>query len=149
MKTPSVSLVEMGPGEGTLSRDLIKAIYEISPALIKKIELVLVELNAGMRKRQEKLVNDLIGINYRWSNLEELVLHPLTGVIIANEVLDAFPVERLVFIDNEVFRQGVSLKKINDEYFLQFINLELNSSIKQFLYDSEDLLEIDFPKVQG
>ena len=37
------SLIEIGPGEGTLSRDLILAIAEIAPTLICKIELVLVE----------------------------------------------------------------------------------------------------------
>ena len=105
------SLVEIGPGEGDLSRDLIMAIAEIAPALISKLELVLVELNVGMRRRQEKVVNNLQGINCRWSNIEDLTLRPVTGVVIANEVLDAFPVERLVFSDNKVFRQGVSLKK--------------------------------------
>ena len=69
-----------------------------------------------MRERQEKVVKKLEGVNYRWSNIEELILRPVTGVIIANEVLDAFPVERLVFSDNKVFRQGVTLRKTNDEY---------------------------------
>ena len=111
------SLVEIGPGEGTLSRDLIVAIAEISPALISKIELVLIEPNEGMRERQEKVVNILEGINFRWSNIEDLILKPVIGVVIANEVLDALPVERLVFTENNVFRQGVSLRPINDEYF--------------------------------
>ena len=139
------SLVEIGPGEGTLSRDLIEAIYEVEPSLISKMELVLVELNVGMRKRQEKVVNNLKGITCRWSDFESLSLKPVTGVVIANEVLDAFPVERLVFRDNRVFRQGVSLKKINDEYFLHFVDLEPTSSIKQFLKNSQKLLEINFP----
>ncbi len=103
-----LSLIEIGPGEGTLSRDLIVAIAEIAPALICKIELVLVELNVGMRRRQEKVVNNLEGINCRWSSIEDLISRPVTGVVIANEVLDAFLVERLVFSDNKVFRQGVS-----------------------------------------
>ena len=140
-----LSLVEFGPGEGTLSRDLIEAISEISPALISKIELVLVELNAGMRERQEKVVNNLKGVKCRWSSFEELVLNPVTGVVIANEVLDAFPVERMVFRDNKVFRQGVSLKKIKDEYYLDFVDLKVNSAIEQFLKDSESLLKIEFP----
>ncbi len=139
------SIVEIGPGEGTLSRDLIDAISEISPTLIRKIELVLVELNVGMRKRQEKVVNHLNGCSCRWSTLEELILKPVTGVVIANEVLDAFPVERLVFRDNKVFRQGVSLRKINDKYFLEFVDLNPTSAIKQFLKDSKSLLKIDFP----
>ena len=135
IETELFSLVEIGPGEGTLSRDLIVEIAEIDPALINKIELILVELNVGMKERQEKVVNDLKGINYRWSNIEDLISSPVTGVIIANEVLDAFPVERLVFTENKVFRQGVSLRKINDEYFLEFVDIKPTSEIMQFLKD--------------
>jgi len=139
------SLVEIGPGEGTLSRDLIVAISEIAPALISKIELVLVELNVGMRERQEKVVNKVEGVNYRWSNIDDLISRPVTGVVIANEVLDAFPVERLVFSENKVFRQGVTLRKINDEYFLEFVNLSPTSEIIEFLKESNSLLNIEFP----
>ncbi len=140
-----LSLVEIGPGEGTLSRDLILAISEMAPTLIHKIEVILVELNAGMRKRQEKIVNKIQGVNFRWSNLEDLISRPVTGVIIANEVLDAFPVERLVFTESKVFRQGVSLKKISDDYYLKYVDLIPTKSIRNFLKDSKSLLEIEFP----
>ncbi len=139
------SLVEIGPGEGALSRDLINAIYEIEPTLINKIELVLVELNTGMRKRQEKVVNNIKCVNFRWSNIEDLILNPVTGVVIANEVLDAFPVERLVVRDEKVFRQGVALKKNNEEYFLEFVDLKPTAAIKKFLQNSKSLLSIEFP----
>ena len=56
IKSELLSIIEIGPGEGTLSRDLIVAIAEIAPTLINKIELILVELNLGMRVRQEKVV---------------------------------------------------------------------------------------------
>ena len=140
-----LSLVEFGPGEGSLSRDLIESINEIAPALINKIELVLVEVNIGMRKRQEKVVNSIKGVDCRWSSIEELILKPITGVVIANEVLDAFPVERLVYRDEKVFRQGVSLRKINDEYFLKFVDLNPTFAINKFLKDSKSLLGIEFP----
>ena len=139
------SLVEIGPGEGTLSRDLAIAIAEIAPALISKIEFVLVELNIGMRKRQEKVVNNFEGIYCRWCDLEDLILRPVTGVVIANEALDAFPVERLIFTGNKVFRQGVALRKINDEYFLEFVDLKPTSAIMEFLQESNSLLNIEFP----
>ena len=139
------SLVEIGPGEGTLSRDLINAIAEIAPPLKSKIELVLVELNIGLRKRQEKVVNNLKGISCRWCNIEDLILKPVTGVIIANEVLDAFPVERLIFTENKVFRQGVALRKIKDEYFLEFVDLNPTSEIIKFLKESNSFLNIQFP----
>ena len=139
------SLVEIGPGEGTLSRDLAIAIAEIAPALISKIEFVLVELNVGMRKRQEKVVNNFEGICCRWCDLEDLILRPVTGVVIANEALDAFPVERLIFTGNKVFRQGVALRKINDEYFLEFVDLKPTTAIIEFLQESNSLLNIEFP----
>ena len=139
------SLVEIGPGEGTLSRDLAIAIAEIAPALISKIEFVLVELNIGMRKRQEKVVNNFEGIYCRWCDLEDLILRPVTGVVIANEALDAFPVERLIFTGNKVFRQGVAFRKINDEYFLEFVDLKPTTAIMEFLQESNSLLNIEFP----
>ena len=139
------SLVEIGPGEGTLSRDLAIAIAEIAPALICKIEFVLVELNVGMRKRQEKVVNNFEGIYCRWCDLEDLILRPVTGVVIANEALDAFPVERLIFTGNKVFRQGVALRKINDKYFLEFVDLKPTTAIMEFLQESNSLLNIEFP----
>ena len=139
------SLIEIGPGEGTLSRDLIIAIAEIAPELTNKIELILVEINLGMRRRQEKVVNNLEGINCRWSSIEDLILRPVTGVIIANEVMDAFPVERLVFRDNKVFRQGVALQKIKEKYFLELVDLKPTSEIINFLRESTSLLNIKFP----
>ena len=142
------SLVEIGPGEGDLARDLIDAIYEIEPAFLCKIELILVELNKGMRVRQEKVVMNLKGVNCRWLSFEELALNPVTGVVIANEVLDAFPVERLVFRNRKAFRQGVSLKKINDEYYLEFVDMKPTSAIEQFLKDSESILKVEFPPME-
>ena len=139
------SLVEFGPGEGTLLKDLIDAIYEISPSLISKVEFVLIEINQGMKERQKKIIDKFKGVKCRWTDLEELTLNPVTGIVIANEVLDAFPVERLVFRSNKVFRQGVSLKKHNDEYFLEFVDLKPTSDIEKFLRDSEDLLRMEFP----
>ena len=98
-----------------------------------------------MRKRQEKVVNNFEGIYCRWCDLEDLILRPVTGVVIANEALDAFPVERLIFTGNKVFRQGVTLRKINDEYFLEFVDLKPTTAIMEFLQESNSLLNIEFP----
>ncbi len=144
-KNQFLSLVEIGPGEGFLSRDLINNIAVIAPDLIAKIELVLVELNEGMRLRQEKVVNSLKDIKIRWTNLDELTNNPVTGVVIAHEVLDAFPVERLVFRQNNFFRQGVALQKVNNSYYLEFIDLKTTMAIDRFIDESNNLLGIDFP----
>ena len=97
------------------------------------------------KRQQEKVVNNFEGIYCRWCDLEDLISRPVTGVVIANEALDAFPVERLIFTGNKVFRQGVSLRKINDEYFLEFVDLKPTSAIMEFLQESNSLLNIEFP----
>ena len=56
-----------------------------------------------------------------------------------------FLLRRLVFRDNEVFRQGVGLNKINDEYYLNFIDLKPTTAINKFLKDADKLLKIKFP----
>ena len=48
----SLSLIEVGPGEGELSADLISALVDLFPALIPRLELVLVESNKAMSLRQ-------------------------------------------------------------------------------------------------
>ncbi len=145
LNTEVLSLIEIGPGEGTLSRDLMNSISQISPRLVSKIEFILVEPNAGMKRRQQKVVEGSKGSNFRWSNLEELCKKPVTGVVIANEVLDAFPVERLVFREDKVFRQGVKLNKRDDQYFLEFVELQPTHAINNFLQEAESLLNIGFP----
>ena len=139
------SLVEIGPGEGDLAKDLINCIFEIAPTLISKIELVLIEPSIGMRNRQKNVVKNLKGVKFRWSNLDDLSINPVTGIVIANEVLDAFPVERLVFRGKEVFRQGVSLREIKNRYYLEFIDLMPTPAIHQFLKEAKSLLKIEFP----
>ena len=143
--TELFALVEIGPGEGNLSRDLMKSLLEIAPNLISKVEFILVEPNLGMKKRQEKVVNIFEGVNFRWCTLEELTLNPVKGVVIANEVLDVFPVERLIFRNNKVHRQGVSLKQRSDGNFLEFVDLELTDEIREFLNNAENILGINFP----
>ena len=140
-----LSLVEIGPGDGSLSRDLINNIAEIAPDLIPRMELVLVELNQGMKLQQEKVVDSLKDIRLRWTNIDELRINPLIGVFVAHEVLDSFPVERLVFRKNQFFRQGVALKKSNNENYLEFIDLKTTMAIDEFISESSSLFGIEFP----
>ena len=75
------SVVEIGPGEGTLVKDLIEKISNLAPYLISKIEFILVEKNEGMKARQQKLINKGNNIRVRWSSLEQLRMKPIYGII--------------------------------------------------------------------
>ena len=50
---PTLSLIEIGPGEGDLLADLVDALSDLSPQILHRLELVLVEANPGMKQRQQ------------------------------------------------------------------------------------------------
>jgi len=98
-----LALVETGPGEGDLARQLAAALALGWPELTARLELVLVEPNAGMAARQrQRLAGAPLPV--RWCDWPELAARPLRGVILAHEVLDALAVERLVW-DGVLWRQ--------------------------------------------
>jgi len=103
-----LALVESGPGEGTLAQALATGLAQTRPDLAERCELVLVEPNAAMAARQQRLLADC-PLPCRWARFADLAAAPVRGVLLAHEVLDALAVERIVW-DGEVWRrQQVSL----------------------------------------
>ena len=89
-----LSLIEAGPGEGDLAADLAAALAQGWPELTPRLELVLVEPNAGMAARQRQRLA-ACPLPVRWSSFAELAAAPRQGVLLAHEVLDALAVERV------------------------------------------------------
>ena len=104
-----LSLVEVGPGEGDLAAELQTALAHLAPDLIERCELVLVERSPALRQRQRQRLAGLGGCPVRWCSIEELQAAPVQGVVLAHELLDAFPVDRLVVHQGELQLQGVVL----------------------------------------
>ncbi|WP_392344985.1 class I SAM-dependent methyltransferase [Parasynechococcus sp.] len=104
-----LSIVEIGPGEGHLARDLVAALRGSDPELLARIELVLVEANPGMRRRQQALLQGADDLPLRWCSLDELRRDPVHGVVIAHELLDALPVDRLIWREGSLQQQWVEL----------------------------------------
>ena len=98
-----LALVESGPGEGTLARDLSLVLARDWPELAERLELVLVEPNDGMAERQRQALEPC-PLPVRWSSFKQLAQAPVRGVVLAHEVLDALAVERIVW-DGTSWRQ--------------------------------------------
>ena len=98
-----LALVETGPGEGDLARQLADALAIGWPGIAARLELVLVEPNAGMAARQKQRLSGA-PLPVRWCDWQMLAARPLRGVMLAHEVLDALAVERVVW-DGELWRQ--------------------------------------------
>lgn len=83
--TDSLQIVEIGAGTGHLALDILTA-------LEGQARYVICETSPAMRLRQQKTLQ---GQTVEWLTIEQLSASPITGVILANEVVDALPVHRV------------------------------------------------------
>lgn len=94
-------LLEFGAGTGRLARDVLCALGEQG---VTVHEYLIVEVSAELRDRQQDMLADFAQI--RWISVPPPVF---SGLILANEVLDAMPVHLLVKQRNQWLERGVSV----------------------------------------
>ena len=101
----AASVLELGPGSGRLAAVALREMQRLDAL---PDAFLLLEVSADLRERQRATIARIAGADalrrVRW--LERLPEH-LTGVIFANEVLDALPVERFVMRHGHAQRLGV------------------------------------------
>ncbi len=111
-----LSIVDVGPGEGDLIAQLIPLLQTALPHLLPRLECVLVEINPGMQIRQKQRLQASESLPCRWCSLEMLAEQPIIGIMLAHELLDALPVERLILRDGSLRRQMVRLQtSVNED----------------------------------
>ena len=96
-------ILELGPGTGRLAADLLAALEE-SHRLPQ--EYWLLEPSPDLAERQRSLLARY-GSTVRW--LQRLPEKGFSGVVIANEVADALPVQRFEITEDGVKPMGLSL----------------------------------------
>ncbi len=95
---PVFHLVEMGPGDGTLLRDLLQECQEQQSSLFSRFACILVERSPAFRRRQQDVLAawQEQGVGIRWvDDLQSIPDGSLTGTLFSNELVDAFPVHRV------------------------------------------------------
>lgn len=92
------SFAEFGPGEGTFARDFVRAASRLGE-FAGALEYLLIEPSPVLRERQRlRLEPAAAGVRIEWLDEPSLRARAgtLRGCLFANEVIDAFPVHRLV-----------------------------------------------------
>ena len=82
-------LVEMGPGDGTLMEDLLRA-AKVDKAFLAAAEVWLVEVSEPLKKLQR----DRLGAGPRWVSILADIPGDRPILLIANELLDCLPVRQ-------------------------------------------------------
>ncbi|CUG87172.1 methyltransferase, putative, partial [Bodo saltans] len=96
MGTPRVlHLVELGPGRGTLMRNMLKQIKFSSPQFFHFVQVHLVDVGAARVEEQKKALAEYQTANQKikwWMSLESIPFSMEPTIFIANEYFDALPV---------------------------------------------------------
>ncbi|GCE65386.1 SAM-dependent methyltransferase [cyanobiont of Ornithocercus magnificus] len=146
-KVDRLSLIDVGPGEGDLAANLVSTLLDYDPGLAEYVELILVERNPGMVCRQRQRLKGLMEIlPVRWSSLKKLAGSAIEGIIIAHELIDALPVERLVLrqVGKRLHRQTVMLSDTSKP-FLRFGSSALPNTIAREIASACHRLGICLP----
>jgi SAM-dependent MidA family methyltransferase len=104
------TLIEVGAGSGRLAVDLLRALQQLDclPA-----EYILIERSQIMQQRQQALL-EAAGLldRVRWQDLPPE--QDWNGILIANELLDALPVERFRVYPDRIARLAVDVASDDD-----------------------------------
>ncbi|MBT5571579.1 MAG: class I SAM-dependent methyltransferase [Alphaproteobacteria bacterium] len=105
------ALIEMGPGRGTLMADALRALRMV-PDCRSAASLHLVETSPVLRDIQQK---SLRGENITWhAELPDIGRTP--AILIANEFLDALPIQQYIKFEGQWCERVVALDETHDRF---------------------------------
>lgn len=115
MGSPSrLNLVELGPGRGTLMRDLLRA-TRLVPGFREALAVHLVDSNETLRKLQHAALADAgVPIDFHSDAASISQIDEGPTIVIANEFLDALPVQQFVFANGRWRSRTVVLTESDD-----------------------------------
>jgi len=120
-----LSLVELGPGKGTLMADFLR-ISKTAKGFIDALDIHLVEMNPLLKIIQQNVIKD----SARWvEQFAEIPSSSTPLMIIANEFFDAFPTNYYVRKNNVLYERCVEIKE--DRLVFTLIELRENQGSDQ------------------
>ncbi len=93
-----LTVVEMGPGKGLLARDFLADCEAEAPSFLARLRYVLIERSPALRAQQQAHLERWLSEPGRvaWvEGLEAFASGAVTGALVSNELVDAFPVHRI------------------------------------------------------
>jgi len=114
MGSPSpFRLVEMGPGDGTLMADLLRAGRTV-PGFVEAAELWLVEVSAPLRRLQAERLEEAAP---QWADSLDAVPVGAPMILVANELLDCLPTQQFVRTEKGWAERMVGLNEAGELVF--------------------------------
>ena len=124
-------LFEFGAGTGKLCIDILSRLEQLDSLPDK---YCILEVSGYLKQLQQQRIKEAIPhllAKIQW--LDALPEQPFEGIIIANEVLDAIPVNRFMLDNNELLESYITLNQHNEliEVFKPSNNEKLDNAVNQ------------------
>jgi SAM-dependent MidA family methyltransferase len=128
MGNPSeIDLVELGPGQGTLIKDVLRTVSRLAPKMFKNINIKFLDLEVPNSYLSELRHRNLYNFDKSPSYINHIKeLTPLPSIILANEFLDALPSKQYVKFKGKWFEITVIYDSIESKF--QFGRTEINQT---------------------
>jgi SAM-dependent MidA family methyltransferase len=140
METGTITLLEWGGGDGSLSGQMIQAWKKDASFSRMNLNWVMIETSPDHREKQMERLSGC-GVKVRWiSAMEELTVEEMQSIIVfSNELLDAFPVYRVKKIGGEIREIYVAWDE--ERHMFRNIFLAPRSELVDYLSDYHIELE--------
>lgn len=134
-----VRLVEVGPGDGTLMADALKA-ARLDPEFLRAVDLILIEPSPPLREAQARMLADS-DVHPRWVSSLDRIDTDAPVILIANEVLDCLPARQFVKTEDGWAERRVG---VTDDGGLTFGLVKISGGFKRPAFEVEpgQVLEI-------
>jgi len=127
------NIIEFGAGTGKLARDVLSALAEDG---VQVARYTIIELSGELRARQQEALKDFPQVEWR-----DGFPDTFDGVVLANEVLDAMPVELVLKTENGWRRQMVTVDAGRFAYVQAELDAALTAQLVRQIPDFETLPE--------
>lgn len=125
----SGSILELGPGTGIMACDILKELEQHDSL---PDQYLMLDTSADLRARQQQSIRQYVPHleeRIRW--LDTLPAMGINGVIIANEVLDAIPVNRIYVNEDSVDELSVGVDRDQFTWVHNMIEEELHTEVEE------------------
>jgi len=132
-------LIEQGAHDGQLARDILNGLAERKSPLADRIRYRIVEPRAEVRQQlREDFAKNPTGLSPEPDPVDSLDnARAECGIFLCNELLDSFPVRRLIFQDQQWREYGVGLNERGDS--LAWRKAPLPAELHPFVEEIEEI----------
>ncbi|MEM9216355.1 MAG: class I SAM-dependent methyltransferase [Cyanobacteria bacterium P01_F01_bin.150] len=112
------TVVEMGAGQGLISRDVCRFLSRYAPDCFQSLAYRIIEKSKALIQAQKHQMQNVMspGQGLSWLEWDELVDDSVVGCFISNELVDAFPVHLLQWQGDRLSERYVSLSDTSSSH---------------------------------